>query len=269
MSHYIHGTSTDEQKRLTRLNTILLNNACLKELSLRGGEKILDVGSGLGQFSRAMARRAQSVVIGIERSEEQIAEALQQAKSAGEENWVEFRRGDARHLPLQDHEWGTFDVVFTRFVLEHVPDPLNVVRQMIRAAQKGGRLILADDDHDILRWYPPIEGLRELWQAYIQTFAASGNDPDIGRKLVTLLCEAGAKPVHSTWIFFGSCAGYEHFQVYVDNLISVLVGAKEQMLQHGFYKENNFDAVLRLLDDWRQKRDAALWYAVCWAEGIR
>jgi hypothetical protein len=46
MSHYVHGTDSEEQKRLTLLNTVLLNEACLKELALRGGEKILDVGSG-------------------------------------------------------------------------------------------------------------------------------------------------------------------------------------------------------------------------------
>jgi len=45
MSRYIHGTSCSEQKRLTLLNTIILNQACIKELALQGGEKILDVGS--------------------------------------------------------------------------------------------------------------------------------------------------------------------------------------------------------------------------------
>lgn len=121
MSQYIHGTGCKEQQRLTLMNTLLLNEGCLKELSLKGGEKILDVGSGLGQFSRAMAKAAGTVVLGIERSEEQINEALNQATIDGEENLVDYRIGDARQLPLRDDEWGTFDVAHTRFVLEHVP----------------------------------------------------------------------------------------------------------------------------------------------------
>ena len=137
MSQYIHGTSSEEQQRLTLLNTALLNEACLKELMLSGGEKILDVGSGLGQFSRAMARQSKMPVLGIERSREQIDEAMRQAKEDHEEAMVEFREGDARKLPLHDGEWKTFDIAYTRFVLEHVPDPLNVVKQMVKAVRKG------------------------------------------------------------------------------------------------------------------------------------
>ena len=35
---------------------------------------------------------------------------------------VEFRQGDVYDLPLSKHEWGHFDVVHSRFLLEHVPD---------------------------------------------------------------------------------------------------------------------------------------------------
>src|SRR5205809_904238 len=53
---YIHGTGEDEQRRLSLMNDVLLNPAMLRELNLRGDEQIADFGSGLGQFSRAMAR---------------------------------------------------------------------------------------------------------------------------------------------------------------------------------------------------------------------
>lgn len=45
------------------------------------------------------------------------------------EQMKEFRQGDARKLPLRKEEWGTFDVVHTRFMLEHVPDPMDVVEE--------------------------------------------------------------------------------------------------------------------------------------------
>jgi cyclopropane fatty-acyl-phospholipid synthase-like methyltransferase len=46
-SHYVHGTDPEEQRRLSRLNDIL-NAGSLRELGLRGGESILDLGCGLG-----------------------------------------------------------------------------------------------------------------------------------------------------------------------------------------------------------------------------
>ena len=269
MSEYIHGTSSEEQQRLTLLNTVLLNEACLKELSLFGGERILDVGSGLGQFSRAMARGGKATVVGIERSREQIDEAVRQAKADHEEGLVRFREGDARNLPLHDDEWETFDLAVTRFVLEHVPDPLNVVKQMAKAVRKGGRVVLADDDHDVLRLYPEVPGFADLWSAYMQTYSKLGNDPIIGRKLVSLLHEAGAAPVRNTWIFFGSNPGERRFDIYVNNLIGVIEGAKAEMVRQGLFEEKAFDQVIASFHSWRGQPDATLWYAVSWAEGIK
>src|SRR5262249_20120472 len=118
-SQYLHGTQPDEQRRLSLLYD-LLNVGSLRGRRLQGGDRILDVGSGLGQLSRAMARVAGGRVIGVERSVEQIVEAEQQAAQAGEAGLVEFRQGDALRLPLRDEEWGTFDLAHTRFLLEHV-----------------------------------------------------------------------------------------------------------------------------------------------------
>jgi cyclopropane fatty-acyl-phospholipid synthase-like methyltransferase len=73
-SHYIHGTDAAEQRRLSTLN-VLLNERCLLVARLNPGDRIIDLGAGLGQFSRAMARATGERVVGIERSAEQIGEA--------------------------------------------------------------------------------------------------------------------------------------------------------------------------------------------------
>src|SRR5438132_11981517 len=91
-SVYIHGTAADEQRRLSLLNDVLLNDASLREMALRGDERILDFGSGLGQFTRAMARAVpRGRVIGIERDEKQITEARRLAVADNEAALVEFR----------------------------------------------------------------------------------------------------------------------------------------------------------------------------------
>ncbi len=163
--HYIHGSEPEEQRRLTLLND-LLNESSLRALALQGGERILDVGSGLGQLSRAMARIAGSGrVVGIERDPEQLEKARELARDDGEEDLVEFRLGEAVDVPLDDDEWGTFDVAHTRFLLEHVPRPQAMVDGMVKAVCAGGRGILADDDHDLLRLGPEVKGFEELWRA--------------------------------------------------------------------------------------------------------
>jgi len=266
---YIHGTTGEEQRRLSVLND-LINEASLRELALRGGECILDVGSGLGQFTRAMARVAGpgARVVGVERDPKQLTEAIQLAERAGEGALVDLRAGDALALPLREDEWGGFDVAHARFVLEHVTDPLGVVRGMVRAVRPGGRIVLEDDDHDVIRLWPDPPGFQQLWQAYSRTYDRLGNDAYVGRRLVALLHEAGAVPKRNTWIFFGSCQGNPTFDALAANIIHILAGARDTVLAQAFLNSDYFDAGMASLEFWRRRPDAALWYSICWAEGI-
>src|SRR5688572_12125052 len=105
-AHYLHGTHPDEQDRLGLMNA-LLNENSLREMHLAAGEKVLDVGCGLGQLTRDMARQVipGGKMVGIERSADQLAAARELACRAGEDHLVEFREGTADHLPLDDSEW--------------------------------------------------------------------------------------------------------------------------------------------------------------------
>jgi SAM-dependent methyltransferase len=267
-SQYLHGTRSDEQRRLSLLND-LLNAGSLREMRLQGAERILDVGSGLGQLSRAMAREAGARVIGVERSAEQIVEAERQAAQAGEAGLVEFRQGDALRLPLRDEEWGTFDLAHTRFLLEHLREPGPVVQAMSQAVRPGGRIILEDDDHDLMRLWPEPPGFTALWQAYQRGYEYLGNDPQVGRRLVSLLVDAGAEPARNALVFFGSCAGEAHFPHYVENLIGVINGARATVVEAGLLDAAGFDAAIAALREWSHGAAATIWYAVAWAEGRR
>ncbi len=265
---YIHGTDPAEQARLSLLND-LLNDRCLAQLALRGGERILDVGAGLGQLTRAMARAAGVAAIGVERSAEQLAGARARALEAGEAALVDFRAGEAGALPLAPAELGTFDVVHARFLLEHVADPLQVVQGMVRAARPGGRVVLCDDDHDLLRLHPEPPGVRAAWDAFIRSYDRNGNDPFVGRRLPALLHAAGASPRQITWVFFGACAGDPTFPHYVANLAHNLLGAAASIAATGALDQPALEAAVRALEVWGQRPDAAIWYGMAWAEGVK
>jgi len=269
-STYIHGTSPEEQRRLSLMNDVLLNPLSLREIALRGDERVIDFGSGLGQFTQAMANKVvpKGGVVGIERSDEQRATAIQLAKEEGEEGFVDYRAGDVLDLDLGD-EWDFFDLAHTRFLLEHVPDPLRVVQTMVRAVKPGGRIVLEDDDHGVMRLWPEPPGFLDLWNAYIRTYDCIGNDPFVGRRLVQLLHQAGARPVRNTWIWFGGCAGMDWFDVLAANMAGVVRTARDTMIEMNLVERDTFDAVMEHYGRWSKRPDAALWFAVAWAEGER
>jgi SAM-dependent methyltransferase len=260
-SRYLHGTSPVEQDRLSLLNR-LMNEAALRELNLQGGESIVDFGAGLAQLSLGMARVAGRKLVGIERSEEQLARAER-------DPLLDLRQGDVTDPPLRDDEWGTFDLAHARFILEHVPDPLAVVRQMVRSVRRGGRIVLEDDDHEVLRMYPEPAGFMAMWRAYERTYDRIGCDPYIGRRLVSLLHEAGAKPRRSTLLNFGSSAGDPSFPSFVENMSVILEQARGPIVGGGLLGAAEFDGALAALAAWARRPDAAFWYAIFWAEGVR
>jgi len=267
-SWYVHGTAPEEQFRLSRLND-LMNDSTLAELRLASGERVVDFGCGLAQLTRRMAHATGVRAVGIERSAEQIAEAVRQARDAGDEAQVDLRAGDVMAPPFAANEWGTFDLAHGRFVLEHVPDPLSVVKQMVRAVKSGGRIALADDDHDLLRLHPEPAGFGPVWHAYMRTYDRAGNDPFIGRRLVQLLVEAGAEPTRNTQIFFGSCAGQPSFAAFVENAAQILEGARDATIAAGALDPVMFEDAVATLRGWGERPDAAIWFTMSFAEGRR
>ena len=250
-SHYVHGTHPLEQERLSRLNS-MLNPASLRAIDLRSGDRVLDVGSGLGQLTRMMARRVGTAgkVVAVERDPQQIVEALRLARGEGEESLVEMRPGSAFDLPLGEDEWGSFDVAHTRFVLEHVTDPAAVVCSMVRAVKPGGRIILEDDDHDVLRLSPDAPDVLDLWRAYYLTYERQGKNPYVGRHLVSLLHEAGARPRSTRCLYFGSCAGSPEFESMIENFIAIILGARAEMMEFGLADERQINEGIDAFRTW-------------------
>ena len=261
---YIHGTTPDEQRRLSRLND-LINRESLSRLRIAPGERVLDMGCGLGQLSRAMVQAGASGVVGIERSSDQIAAGT---RHGGMLNGLDIREGDVLDPPLSGSEWGTFDVVHARFILEHLADPLAALKVMVRAARPGGRIVLEDDDHELLRLSPPVAEFERLWQAYMRSYEALGCDPCIGRRLPQLLSLAGAGPVRCDWPFFGACHGSGDWDTIVANCRAILTGARCAIEAEGISPED-FDGGLRAYDAWREQPGAAFWYCTFWAEGMK
>lgn len=263
---YIHGTAAAEQERLAALND-WMNETYLREVAIEPGERVVDFGCGLGHLARrfAASARAPGRVMAFDSSAEQLARA--QEATGADRPAPEFRQGNVFDPPLRDEEWGTFDVAHARFVLEHVPRPLDVVRQMVRAVRPGGRIVLGDDDHEMLTLNPACPPAERLWGAYMRTYELIGADPLVGRRLPSLLVGAGARLERTTLVDFGSCSGHSTFGIAVDNLIGVIETARSAMIRAGLLTADEYESAIDALRGWAAGPDAAIWYAICVAQG--
>jgi SAM-dependent methyltransferase len=95
-----------------------------------GGQRVLDVGCGVGMYAAAL-RRETPHVFGVEIERERALEA--KTRAAG------VAQSCGERLPFSD---GAFDVVFSHEVLEHVADDRACAAEMARVARRSGRIVV-------------------------------------------------------------------------------------------------------------------------------
>src|SRR5438067_7133180 len=108
---------------------------------LRVGERVLDIGSGIGGPSRFLASRYGCQVEGIDLTAEfcRVAEML--TRLTGLTGKVGYRQGNALDLPFEEM---TFDVVWSQNASMNIADRDRLYAEMHRVIKPGGKLALQE-----------------------------------------------------------------------------------------------------------------------------
>lgn len=108
---------------------------------LRPGQRVLDVGCGVGGTSRYLATNAGCDVMGVDLTEEFVQVATMLSAQVGLEGRTTFQQGSALELPFED---GHFDVVWTEHVQMNIEDKGGFYREARRVLKPGGRFAFHD-----------------------------------------------------------------------------------------------------------------------------
>jgi len=118
-----------------------LTDLMTDRLRLDKGQRVLDVGCGLGQPAARIHRRTGAHVTGIAISQDQITRATALAEADGLGDQLEFQHADAMKLPFPD---ASFDAAIAIESIFHMPDREQVLSEINRVLRPGGRLVLTD-----------------------------------------------------------------------------------------------------------------------------
>lgn len=193
-------------------------------LELSWGQRVLDVGCGIGDDCFSLAARVgpKGEVVGVDRRPEMIARAEDARRH--EEGNVRFLLADAG--AMNGFEDASFDAARADRVLHGVADPGPLLTEMRRVVRPGGRVVVSEPDFTTLA----IDCDRvDLSQRVIRrVHDAAAARPGRGGKLSDLMASVGLRPLHvARWT--GSLTDFERakwlLRLELMGLRAVLAGA--------------------------------------------
>ncbi len=150
-----------------------------RKFELRGAKQILDVGSGAGQIAKHLLKYADrdAQITCTDLSPEMLRRARQRMKSPR----PVFSAADLSRLPFADN---SFDCVTCGYVLEHLPDPRDGLREMARVLVKGGRMLLLTTEDNF-------GGAWTSYMWYCRTYNR--------QELLKICADVGLRPNQELW----------------------------------------------------------------------
>jgi trans-aconitate methyltransferase len=192
---YALGSNSEETARLRRQSDELRPQSAelLGRIGLAPGQSAIDLGCGpsgiLDLLSAAVFPGGR--VVGLDADPAHITMARQHASERGLLN-VDLVKADARHTGLLP---ASFDLVHARTVLVTIPEPEEVLAEMVRLARPGGWVASQEPDIENAFCYPPLPAWDRLREIFRASFGRSGADLLVGRRLPELYRQAGLEEI--------------------------------------------------------------------------
>jgi SAM-dependent methyltransferase len=194
IERYIIRGGVAGRERLRLLSEVMgpSTRALFADVKIPRGANCLDVGCGGGDVTFELAHVAgpEGRVLGVDLD----ATKLELARREGSE-----RRLSNIDFQVQDvTDWKpdqSFDVVYARFLLTHLPDPGALLSAVIPHLRPGGVFVVEDIDYRGHFAEPDCPALSRAVDYYTKAAKNRGADPNIGPRLPGLLRSAGCEDV--------------------------------------------------------------------------
>jgi SAM-dependent methyltransferase len=149
---------------------------------------VLEAGCGVGAQTLLLSGNSpHAKFVSIDISDKSLTLAKEVVSGEGSTN-VTFHLADICHLPYKD---GTFDHVFVCFTLEHIPDPLLALDNLMRVLRPNGTITVIEGDHGSVIFYPDTKTAHHVIDCLVTLQQQAGGNALIGRELEHLLADAG------------------------------------------------------------------------------
>ena len=187
---YSNSDGVDDRGRLDLLARLMRPTtlSLLDRFDIGPGMSCLDAGCGTGDITFELARRVgpRGRVVGNDIDVVRIEENRLEAADRGLSN-VEFQVGDVRK---SNAGGAAFDLIYSRFLLDHLRQAEDVVHNIADMLKPGGTLIVEGVDYRGWYSYPPLPAFDRLLDLMSRVRDVTGGTPDFGTRMPVMFLNA-------------------------------------------------------------------------------
>jgi ubiquinone/menaquinone biosynthesis C-methylase UbiE len=183
MAQYIHGNTDPKETRRLDVQADFVASFTFSDFNASPGMRVLDLATGVGAMAKRLLRHFPGIELtGVDASADQLAAARLALPQ------VNFVLARAEQLPFADE---TFDRIHCSWLLEHVSNAKEIVRESCRVLKRGGFCQFIEVDNASLSLNPLRESVFHLMRVLNAAQVKAGGDPLVGQRLHHIFHGAG------------------------------------------------------------------------------
>lgn len=264
---YLHGYTSEEQERLYE-QARFLEHRIFESVDLKKQRALLEMGCGVGAQTAILLRRfPQLKIVGVDKSQSQLSRAKSHLQKAVHRGQVQLEEGDAAHL---SYGKGSFDTVFICWLLEHVNNPAEVLKEAQRLLKNKGIIYCTEVLNSSLFLEPYSPATLQYWFQFNDYQSTLKGDPFVGAKLGNLLLEAGFSKIHAevkTYLYDNREPTRR--KEMIDFWTRLLLSGTPGLLKGGRVTESLVNEMKRELTHLTHHPDAVFFYAFIQARAVK
>lgn len=264
---YLHGFSPIEQDRLRR-QAEFAEHTVYRNIDLTECQQLLEVGCGVGAQSAILLRRFPKLKLtGIDLNEKQLAAAeASLADLSYAKGRYQLHKMDAQNMDFEAH---TFDGAFLCWILEHVPDPQQILNEVRRVLRPGGVIYVTEVVNSSFFLDPYSPNLWKYWMAFNDYQYDGAGDPFVGAKLGNFLSAVGFQKIQTeviTWHLDNRHP--EKRRKIIEYWTELLMSASDQLVKAGYVTQDVVDAGMSELKKAQKNPNAVFLYSFMQAKAV-
>ena len=237
---YLHGYSSTEKQRL-RTQAEFAEYSIFQNINFSTSKKLLEVGCGVGAQTEILLRRFPRLhVTGVDLNEKQLEAAKTFIGTLpGSSGRFEFHKMSGDNLSFDAQ---TFDAAYLCWILEHVPNPAQVLSEVRRVLRPGSEIVVTEVMNSSFFLDPYSPNVWKYWMAFNDFQHTHAGDPFIGAKLGNLLTQVGYHQVRTevkTWHFDNRQPALRKQAIYF--WTDLLLSAAEKLVAENYVVQETVD----------------------------